>query len=76
MTSRPYLQVDGPFSWLVASAACFANVIYGGITQVSSLYLVIFLEAFGESRGYTALVTSLNYGVLAFSGKTSSNVYT
>ena len=37
--------------------------IQGGVCQTAGLFFVIFLEVFDESRGYVALITSVNFGV-------------
>ena len=60
---------DGLFSWIIAVAMCMCMFIEGGICQSAGLFFLVFLEAFNEDRGYTALITSINYGVLCLIGQ-------
>ena len=50
--------------------------IQGGVCQTAGLFFVIFMEVFDESRGYVALITSVNFGVNCMIGKYSQGVLT
>ena len=61
-------RVDGPRSWIVAFACLGAAAMVMGVGYTSGVYFVVFVEEFKESRGKTALIASMNYGVLCVVG--------
>ena len=60
--------VDSKWSWLVCGAAFFSRVLTTGFAYGISVYYVEFLSVFNESKGTTAWISSLNYGVLCAIG--------
>ena len=65
----PRSGVDGAWSWVVAVAASLCLVMLAGVSLTAGMFHVVFLEAFNEGQGYTALITSLNFGCVMAAGK-------
>ena len=65
----PHSGVDRASSWVVAVAACLCMVMMAGVSLTAGMFHVVFLEAFNEGHGYTALITSLNYGFVMAAGE-------
>lgn len=60
--------VDTGWAWLVAAAACFCLFFTCGFAYSTGVYYVTFLETFQQSKGVTAWISSLNFGVLCAVG--------
>ena len=69
-------QMDGAYSWLVVISCLLANMMQSGICQTSGVFYPMFLEAFQESHGFTALITSINYGTLCLTGRSYRHIHT
>ncbi|XP_074646053.1 monocarboxylate transporter 12-like [Tubulanus polymorphus] len=65
-------SVDISGRWLVVLACFIGIVIAGGIAFTCSIYYVEWLDTFGGSYATTAIIASLNMGILAISGPISS----
>ena len=67
--TNSWQRLDGPFSWLVCISSLLVNFLVGSVCLATGIYYVMFLEAFNEGRGFTALTTSINVGTLNIVGK-------
>ena len=56
--------MDEGYSWIVLAASFVTNMLTIGFTYSIGVYYVEFLSVFNESKGYTALISSLNFGML------------
>ena len=59
---------DGGWGWLVVLASFINHVVVDGISYTFSVFYLVFLEYFGESRGKTALIGSLLTGFYLLTG--------
>ena len=66
--------MDRGWSWVVCAAVFFSHLLVIGFCYSIGVYYVEFLTVFGQSKGTTALISSLNFGALSFIGL--SNNYT
>ena len=61
--------MDGGWSWVVCGASFIVNVLTTGFSYAIGVYYVEFLTVFNESKGTTALLSSLNFGALCGVGE-------
>lgn len=54
---------------MVALASFFCHFIALGFAYSTGVYYVVFLDVFGKGKAITALISSLNFGVLCGIGK-------
>ena len=62
-------EVDGRYSWVVCAVAFSAHLLTSGFSFSIGVYYVEFLNVFNQSKGTTAWVASLNFGILCLVGK-------
>ena len=62
-------RLDGPFSWVVCISSSLCLLTLAGVSLTAGIYNVMFLEAFNEGKGFTALITSINYGSINVGGE-------
>ena len=62
------LQADKGRCWLVIFCAFIVYFLIYGFAYSIGVFYDEFLDVFGESKGTTAWISSLNYGFLCFIG--------
>ena len=78
-TSHPNVMVDAqditvPYGYIIVACSFLLQAISGGISFSVGGYYIEFLETFGESKGITAWIGSINSGLL-FGGGEWISVY-
>lgn len=61
--------MDTGWAWVVCAATFVTEILTCGFSVSVGVYYVEFLSVFKESKGTTALVSALNYGMLCGMGK-------
>ena len=61
--------MDRGWSWVVCGAAYFTHMLTIGFTYGIGVYYVEFLSVFNENKGFTALIPSINLGMLCGIGR-------
>ena len=62
-------RLDGPFSWLVCISSSLCTFLVATVCLAAGMYYVMFLDAFNEGKGFTALTTSINFGTVSLAGE-------
>lgn len=68
MKQLQHPDVDTGWAFLVAIAAGLCHFLTLGFAMAFSSFYVIFLEVFNESKGLTAWIGSINYGMMCAVG--------
>ncbi len=63
--------MDSGWSWVVCFVAFVSHLLTVGFSYAIGVYYVEFLEVFNESKGTTAWISALNYGVLCCGGEST-----
>ena len=63
------LEVNHPYGYMIVVCSFLLQAISGGISFSVGGYYIEFLETFGESKGLTAWIGSLNSGLLFGGGE-------
>ena len=64
-----YGDIDRGWAWVILCVSFMALVICGGALYSVSVFNVIFLEVFGESKALTSWIGSLLIGLYALVGE-------
>ena len=67
--TRVYRAPDGGYGWIIVFSSFMLQAISGGIAFSVGIYFVEFLETFGQGKGQTAWIGSINTGLLFGGGK-------
>ena len=62
-------EVDSCWSWVICVVALVNHALSSGFSLSIGVYYVEFLSVFNENKGTTALISSINVGVLMATGK-------
>ena len=62
-------SVDSGWSWVICAVAFVSHTLTGGFSFATGVYYVEFLNVFNESKGKTALISSINLSAQLGIGK-------
>ena len=64
----PLVSDDCIYPLILLTFSALAHGLQGAVVEVMGVYHVLFLEAFGEGSGNTAVIASLNTGLFFGAG--------